>query len=65
MPVSLWAVLGVVLLLISLPFVLLAAYSAFAYPAGAGAAFLIVAASQWLWERWGTTPHDESASAQT
>jgi len=63
-PVSLWAVLGIVVLLISLPFVLLAGYPAFAYSAGAGAAFLIVAASRWLGDRWGAAPGDESDIAR-
>lgn len=67
MGVSLWAVLGVVCLVLGLPFVLLgpgSAYAnAFAYVVGGGAAFLIVGIGQWLWDRWGSSPEPELADA--
>ena len=67
MAVSLWVVLGISLLLIGLPFVLLGPISPFAYAVGAGVAFLIVAAAQWVWGAWGRTvdpdlDSDDSAS---
>jgi hypothetical protein len=56
MDVSLWAVLGIVLLLLGVPMVLLLpdttlAYG-FSYLVGAGAAFLMVSAADWLWQSW-------------
>lgn len=48
--VTIWGVLGVVLLLIGLPIWIV--YSWGNYLIGAAAAFLIVALCQWIWERW-------------
>jgi len=63
MGVSIWAVLGICLLLIGLPIVLLIPPGVggyvFAYAVGAGAAFLAVAAAQWIWNRWGETQDDD------
>ena len=65
MPVSLWAVLGLVLLLIGLPVVIFLPPGAggfFGYMVGAGAAFLVVAVSQAIWESW---PEPEAETADT
>jgi hypothetical protein len=65
--VSLWAVLGIVLLLLGLPFLLAAAAQGYAnyawggYLIGASAAFLFVALSQWTWERWAKSDPDDEA----
>lgn len=62
MAVSLWAVLGIVLLLIGLPLVLLpnSFRQDFAYLVGAGVAFLIVAVSQLIWDYWSSTSESET-----
>jgi ABC-type Fe3+-siderophore transport system permease subunit len=68
MGVSLWAVLGLALLLVSLPFVFLQLLAGSAYGVGAGAAlgagavFLIVAVIEWMIDRPDSTP-DEEATA--
>ncbi len=48
--VTIWGVLGVVLLLIGLPIWFVFTWGD--YLIGAAAAFLIVALCQWIWERW-------------
>lgn len=67
MAVSLWAVLGIVLLLIGLPLVVLPTSftSDFAFVVGAGVAFVIVAVAQAMWDRWDSEPDPESASNRT
>jgi hypothetical protein len=62
MSVPLWGVLGVVLVLIGIP--LTFAAPAANYVVGAGIAFLIVAASQWFWNRWGAGQDDSDASPE-
>jgi presenilin-like A22 family membrane protease len=53
MSVSIWLVLGVILVLFALPLWYVAETSgSFAF--GAGIAFLIVALSRWVWEASGT-----------
>jgi hypothetical protein len=51
MSVSLWAVLGIALLIVGLPMVILlptdTAGAMFGYVVGAGAAFVVVAYAQW------------------
>lgn len=62
MAVSIWAVLGVVLVLIGIP--LTFAGPAGNYVLGAGGAFLIVAVSQWAWNRGTTRDNDAEANRE-
>jgi preprotein translocase subunit Sec63 len=53
MAVPIWMVFGIILVLLALPFWLVAS-GAGGFALGAGVAFLVVALSNWVRERWGT-----------
>jgi predicted RND superfamily exporter protein len=53
MVVSIWAILGIILVLLWLP-ISYATPAAGGFTLGAGIAFLIVALSRWVRERWET-----------
>ncbi len=57
MTVTLWVVLGIVLVLLGLP--LSFYFPVAAYVTGIGLGFLIVWAGQWLWGRWHESPDGE------
>jgi hypothetical protein len=53
MAVTIWMVLGMILVLLAVPLWYVTS-AAGGFALGAGIAFLIVAVSSWVWERWGT-----------
>jgi hypothetical protein len=63
MAVSIWAILGIILVLLWWP-VSYVTPAAGGFTLGSGVAFLIVAASNWAWERVGRNPEMPDLESQ-